>query len=125
MHDFGWVHAQFACYADFTDDELCLLHFPEPPWFAVSEPLVNLRYALEQQQAVLGLEDAACGRLLAALSALWFGDRTEARLRLAMQDDAGFDPATAKALLAWMRGHRIKAIDLHDLLKLAPWRSAP
>jgi hypothetical protein len=121
MRGFGWVHAQFARFDDFTDDEMCLLHFPEPPYFLVSEALVNLRYALERRKSVLGISDAAENSLLAALRGMWFGDRTLAAMRAAMLGPAGLDVATADALLAWLERHRVKNIDLAKLLARRPW----
>ncbi len=56
---------------------MCLLHFPEAPYFPVSEALVNLRFALEQQQAALGISGRIESRAPRHLrDVLWFGDRT-------------------------------------------------
>jgi hypothetical protein len=124
MRGHGWVHAQFARHADFTDDEMCLLHVPEPPWFPVSEALVNVRYALERRPPALGIPDAAASRVVHALRELWFGDRTEARIRRVMVEHAGIEPAAADTLLAWLRQHRVKTLDLADLLARRPWLDA-
>jgi len=122
MRGFGWVHAQFTQHDDFTDDELCLLHFPEAPYFPVSEALVNLRYAFAERGAELGIGAAAQRRTLSALRARWFGDRTELRMRELMQATAGIAPARADALLAWLRLHRVKTLDLAALLLRRPWQ---
>lgn len=119
MRGFGYVYAQFERFADFTDDEMCLLHFPEEPFFPLTEALVNLRYALEQTG--FGISDAAAKRLLAALRELWFGDRTEATIRRLMLDHAGIAAASADAMLDWLRHHRVKTIDLAGLMARQPW----
>ncbi len=119
----GWVYQQFERHADFNDDEMCLLHFPEPPYFPVSEALVNLRFALAAQGPALGITPAAAAAALHELRLLWFGARTEARLRRALVRSAGVAPARAEALLAWMRQHRIKTLDLQALLAKRPWRN--
>lgn len=122
MHGFGYVHSQFARFDDFRDDEMCLLHFPEAPYFPISEALVNVRYALDRQAGPLGIPPPAVDVLLASLSRLWFGDRTEERIRRIMIDEAGIDEAVADRLCLWLQRHRIKTIDLCELLAAAPWR---
>lgn len=121
VQGYGWVHAQFARHEDFTDDELCLLHLPESPWLAVTEPLVNLRYALDQRAEVLGISPAAQARLIAALRALWFGERSIERMREAMCGAAGISETSADSLLCWLQNNRIKAMDLAGLLTQRPW----
>lgn len=121
MRGHGWVARQFAQRADFRDDELALQHFPEPPYFAVSEPLVNLRYAIARQGRACGLGAAAQRRVLGELQDLWFGERTLPRMRQALLAPGGLAPAQADALLAWMAVHRIKALDLARLMRLRPW----
>ena len=121
MRGFGYVYAQFGRFADFTDDEMCLLHFPGEPYFPVTEALVNLRYALDQKRAELSISKAAEDRLLSALRDLWFGDRTEERIRALMLDHAGIAERSADAVLGWMRLNRVKTIDLAELMARRPW----
>jgi hypothetical protein len=121
MKGFGYVHSRFTALTDFADDEMCLLHFPEPPYCPLSEALVNVRYALDRQAAPLGISEVSQAALIAALRALYFGDRTEARIRGLMIADAGIEAAQADALLAWLKAHRIKSLDLVDLLAARPW----
>ncbi len=124
MRGFGQVHAMFERFDDFTDDEMCLLHFPEPPYFPVSEPLVNLRYALEQRAPALGISERSSKALLEALGMLWFGDRTLERFRELMVGDAAIPKASVEPLLDWLKRHRLKTMDLEDLLSSRPWRQA-
>jgi hypothetical protein len=121
MRGFGWVFSMFARFDDFTDDEMCLLHFPEPPHFPVSEALVNVRYALEIRKVELGIRDEAAVALVSALQALWFGDRTDEMIRRLAIEAAGIEPAAIEALLVWLPSHRIKSIDLAQLLTQRPW----
>ncbi len=122
MRGFGDVHAMFERFEDFTDDEMCLLHFPEPPFFPVSVALVDLRHALEQRGRELGISDAAARALVEALRGLWFGDRTEQRIADLMREQGGIDERSAALLLDWLRQHRVKAMDLARLLACRPWR---
>jgi hypothetical protein len=121
MHGFGYVHSKFYSDADFNDDEMCLLHFPEPPYFPLSEALVNLRFALEHQGAALGIAASSQHKVVSALRELWFGDRTEERMRSIMVGRAGIGATEADALLAWLRSHRVKSMDLADLMARRPW----
>ncbi len=121
MLGFGYVHAQFDRFADFTDDEMCLLHFPEAPYFPVSEALVNLRFALERRGDVLGIDAAARETIVERLRLLWFGDRTEDAIRRVMLEEAAIDPPRVNELLGWLANHRVKAIDLADLMTARPW----
>jgi hypothetical protein len=121
MRGFGWVFSMFERLDDFTDDEMCLLHFPEPPHFPVSEALVNVRYALETRKRELGIADGAAELLVSALQALWFGDRTEEVIRRLAIDVAHMEPAAIKTLLDWLPSNRIKSIDLAQLMAVRPW----
>lgn len=123
MRGFGWVHSQFARFDDFSDDEMCLLHLPEPPYQPLTEALVELRYALEMQGPALGIQPRASRRLIAALSELWFGERSLERVQGLMLGVAKIDKLAARRLLAWLARHRIKTMDLDQLLRQRPWRA--
>lgn len=125
MCGFGYVYSMFFELADFKDDEMCLLYFPEEPYFPVSEALVNLRFALEQQRAALGISEKSQRDLLSALGDLWFGDRTEEKIRSLMTGLAGIEARKADTLLSWLGLHRVKTIDLANLMALQPWLAAP
>jgi len=122
MRGFGEVHAMFARFDDFTDDEMCLLHFPEPPWFPVSLALVDVRHALARRGPDSGIADEAADALVAAARGLWFGERTPERLR-ALAHEAGIADASAARLLDDVSRRPLKSADLARLLALRPWRS--
>ena len=46
MKGFGVIYGFFMDDPDFADDEVALLHIPDPPYHAVSEPLVHTRMFL-------------------------------------------------------------------------------
>jgi hypothetical protein len=121
MRGYGYVYAQFARDPDFTDDEMCLLHFPEAPYFPVSEPLVNLRFALEERGAALGISESSAAEVVSVLKALWFGDRTTEAMRAAMLRRTDVGPESADALLRWLATHRVKTMDLLRLMAEQPW----
>lgn len=121
MRGFGRVHDLFAQGPGLTDDEACLLHYPEPPWFPVSEALVNVRVALSRRAAAFGIAPAAAAAVVAELGALWFGDRTHERIATVLADIAGLDPARVQGFLAWLACHPVKSLDLAALLRARPW----
>jgi hypothetical protein len=124
MRGFGYVHRLFDRVPDLADDEMCLLHAPQPPYFPLTEALVNLRFALDRQRAALAISARSERTLIESLRALWFGDRTEACIRALMLGPAGFAPAAADHLLGWLRGHRVKTLDLVELMSRRPWERA-
>lgn len=125
MHGFGAVYARFFRHDDFTDDEMCLLHYPEAPFFPLSEPLVNLRHALELEGGAQGISPQVGAGIVDHLRGLWYGDRTLERMRTTMVELAGIPPASADALLQWLTRNRVKTTDLEHLLRQRPWRHAP
>jgi len=106
MKGYGKVFELYCAPGDFRDDEVTLLHEPEPPYREVSEPLVHLRLALE----AIG-EHA----LVAELEGMYFGDRTLAfvRSRLGADKYEGF--------AASLDRYRIKSLDLIDFLDRRGW----
>lgn len=124
MRGFGWVYRQFARHPDFTDDEMALVHAPEPLFLPLSEPLVNLRYALERRGRLLGIGTAPQAKLIEMLRACWFGDRTLELMIDLMVGPLRIPPAAVEDLLDWMLKHRIKTLDLDRLLVARPWRRA-
>ncbi|WP_077038261.1 TfuA-like protein [Pelomonas sp. KK5] len=125
MRGHGHVYAQFARYEDFTDDEMCLLHYPRAPWFPITEALVNLRWAFEQRGEALGISLRQQAIVIDALGALWFGERSEARIRALLTGDAGVPQQATEALLGWLPDNRIKTLDLGRLLAERPWKFSP
>jgi hypothetical protein len=122
MRGFGWVYQQFSVHADFTDDELALLHLPGPGYESVTEPLVNLRYALQQQGPSLGLAADQASAALDELGRLWFGERSLQRMQQALCGAGRVPTGVAASLLSWMQHNPVKALDLKALLAARPWQ---
>jgi hypothetical protein len=125
MRGCGWVHDQFAQHTDFADDEMALLHFPQPPWFAVSEPLVNLRHALHEVAAAGIVSSRAQAAVLRSLRRLWFGERTRPRMRAALEEAGKLDGQQIRAVMASLEQRPIKRLDLESLLVARPWAAGP
>ena len=124
MRGHGRVYSMFERDPDFRDDEMCLLHCPEAPYFPVTEALVNVRVALQEHGAACGISDDAAARLVDRLGALWFGDRSEALMREILVGEAGIAPAQVERWLQRLQGSRVKNRDLADLLRERPWEWA-
>jgi hypothetical protein len=121
MHGHGWVYERFTRFADFTDDELCLQHLPFAPYQPLTEALVNLRHALAQQGAAHGISLRVARALLDTFSERWFGERSPQAMGAWLQAEGGIDQAAVAHFLAWLAEHRIKSIDLEQLMHLRPW----
>jgi hypothetical protein len=76
MRGYGKVYQMFSRFTDFQDDEVALVHSPDPPYHAGSEPLVHLRVALSAFVRVGILESSQARDAVRSLKKLWFGDRT-------------------------------------------------
>lgn len=123
MRGFGAVYAMFERLPDFCDDEMCLLHFPEGPYFPLTEALVNVRYALDHFGPTCGIGPWAAARLIERLRGMWFGERSHACIRRVLIEELDVGQANADAWLAWMQGNRIKTLDFADLLRTRPWQT--
>jgi hypothetical protein len=121
MRGFGLVYAMYAGAPALTDDEACLLHYPEAPWFPVSEALVNVREALRRRSRVFGISESAASAIAKILASQWFGERTPQRIQAVLSELAGLDEARATAFLAWLDRHPLKSLDLARLLRCRPW----
>lgn len=124
MHGFGWVYEQFARHADFTDDEMCLLHLPGPGYEPLSEPLVNVRHALARRGAALGITPRAANALLRDLGTLWFGDRSHELIMDLLCGPLGQPAEAARGLIDELVRRPVKRLDLERLLRVRPWRAA-
>lgn len=72
----GYVYDSFFQHADFMDDEVALLHAPEPFYWPLSVPLINVRVALKELESIDACESAQSGLIVGELKRLYFGDRT-------------------------------------------------
>jgi hypothetical protein len=121
MRGFGDVYATFERMPDLTDDEMCLLHCPEEPYFPVTEALINVRIALEEHGADCNIDARAATHLIARLGALWFGDRSEALIEWILVEELGITAPDCARWLTRLRVDRVKNRDLAELLRVQPW----
>jgi len=121
---YGRVYECFYENGDFRDDEVALLHEPEPPYRFFSEPLVHIRFFLRHLVALELLTPNLEERVLASLMSLWFGCRTLGLLRSSLLEMAPQNAAAIDNLLENFQPFRIKYHDLNDFIRERPWEAS-
>lgn len=118
---YGQVYRCFYEHEDFRDDEVALIHEPEPPYRTFSEPLVHMRFSLRELVSAGLLTPTLEGRILETLMSMWFGSRTLCVLRSCLLELIPQHEATIEDLLANFQRFRVKCRDLSDFLSERPW----
>jgi len=118
---YGRVYQRFYQHGDFRDDEVALIHEPDPPYRSFSEPLVHIRFFLRQLVSLELLTPILEERILASLMSMWFGYRTLGWLRSSLLELAPQNAAAIEGLLANFQPFRVKYHDLCDFIRERPW----
>jgi hypothetical protein len=121
MKGFGQVFEMFVKEDDFKDDEVALLHAPEPPYQAFSEPLVHIRVALKDLIRRGLIQEEGSSDVIDKLAAVWFGDRTLGLTRELVL--AAVSPECSATVDQWINDfsrYRVKSHDLKKFLGLLP-----
>lgn len=121
MHGYGRVYRHFCQADDFRDDEVSLLHAPDPPYKAVTEPLVHIRYFLRDLVSKEILDEKEEKELLVSLTSMWYGERTLSRVRALLVSPCPERTEAVNALLRDFDRFRVKSHDLADFLRERPW----
>jgi hypothetical protein len=123
MRGYGRVYRLFYRFEDFQDDELALVHEPDPPYRAASEPLVHMRFALDALVRAGALEMRGALDVLRSLKVLWYGERTLALFGELVQRSArpGCEAIAGDAIKNFNR-FRVKQQDLAAIVAARPWR---
>lgn len=124
MRGFGKVYEQFLSHEDFRDDEVALLHAGFPPYWPVTEPLVNIRHGLNVlcRTGVLGKNQVET--IVDQLAALWFGHRTLELTKAAILSQ--LDIGSSREVDHWISDFascRIKTLDVKSFFEVSPWAS--
>jgi hypothetical protein len=125
MKGFGEIFERYASDEDFTDDEVALLHEPEPPHEPVSEPLVHIRAVLRATVAEGSMPAACADEIDTKLREVWFGFRTLPRLIQLARERCPESVATLLGKLRNIDAYRIKTLDLIRFLERQPWSAPP
>jgi hypothetical protein len=121
VRGYGEVFERYRDDPDFRDDEVALLHEPNPPYRQGSEPLIHMRMALRDLVARGALTAADETAVLDHLMTLWFGDRSLALFRDLI---AARQPGLKDTLGDWWQGFdrfRIKSLDLIRFVEQKAW----
>jgi hypothetical protein len=122
---YGRVYRCFHTGEDFRDDEVALIHEPDPPYRTFSEPLVHIRFCLRELVRLGLLTPELENRILANLRSLWFGDRTLGLLRSLLLELAPQKAAAIADVLENFQPFRVKYHDLSDFIRERPWEVSP
>jgi hypothetical protein len=124
MRGYGQVYRRFTDETDFQDDEVALLHEPEPPYKSGSEPMIHLRVALAGWLQKGWLPASAAAEIESHLKSLWYGERTLRLFESLVTDKA--DPGAIAAIrgeIARFDPYRVKTSDLAMFLREEVWRA--
>jgi hypothetical protein len=122
MLGFGQVYEWFCSDENFRDDEVALTHFPDPPYYPFSEPLIHIRLWLQELVSVRLLTRLQEKRLINKLMSMWFGERTLSRARELVVDVIPKDVQEVDETLEDFDRFRLKSHDLAAFLREQPWR---
>jgi hypothetical protein len=123
MSGYGEVYNWFCRDEDFRDDEVALTHVSDPPYVALSEPLIHIRMWLRELVKLHLLSGNQQKRLLKELMSLWYGDRTLSRARTMVLSVIPDRHAELDQTLAEFDRFRLKSHDLAAFLREQPWKS--
>jgi hypothetical protein len=125
VHGYGRVYQCFCQNEDFRDDEVSLLHTPEPLYRPLTEPLVHIRFFLSElvDKGILTADQET--KLLHLLMSLWYGDRTLLRVRTMLLEMLPDRAEPIDELLMNFDRFRVKVHDLVDFLRERPWMPDP
>lgn len=115
MTGIGEVYRMYKSGELESDDEVALVFDPESG-YALSEPLVNIRFTLRQAvtDGVIGSGDQ--GALLSAARALFYPQRTYPAILAAA--GTAMDAGTRERFLAWVQDHAVDRKRLDAILAL-------
>lgn len=122
MRGYGRVYQSFFEHEDFRDDEVALIHELDPPYRALTEPLVHLRSWLHELTNAKLLDEQQVELVLARLMSLWFGSRTLALARELVLQLIPEHAAEIDLTLANFQRFHVKCRDLSDFLGAKVWR---
>lgn len=122
MRGYGTVYESFCRDENFRDDEVALVHLPEPPYAPLTEPLIHIRLWLQELVTLRLISSRQRRRVLTSLMAIWFGDRTLSHARELLINEAPHRSKEIERSLEGFDRFRVKSHDLAAFLQEQPWR---
>jgi hypothetical protein len=124
MKGYGFVYNLFANDPTLRDDEVALLHSIEDPYLPLSEPLINIRYALSQLQNNVTISKKDSQTIIDLLKQDWYGDRTLNRLSKLLKEKKSLDASfNIESFIKNFSQFRIKSIDFINLFNSQEWKN--
>ncbi|MFB6935159.1 TfuA-like protein [Streptomyces chartreusis] len=121
MRGYGSVFQRFVDDPEFADDEVALVHGLEPPFRAVSEPLVHIRAYLTHLAQTEVLPRTRLDKVLDDFRNRWYGERTLPALARSLEELGHRD---ARGDMREFDRFRLKTHDLEAFLAERPWTAA-
>jgi hypothetical protein len=122
MRGYGKVYDWFCRDENFRDDEVALVHLPEPPYVPVTEPLIHIRLWLQELFRTGLINSRQKRNLLKRLMALWFGERTLSNVREMLANEVPDRTSKIEKSLENFDRFRVKSLDLAAFLLVQPWK---
>jgi hypothetical protein len=122
MRGYGDVYEWFCRDQNFRDDEVALVHLPEPPYIPFSEPLIHIRLWLKELVTTSLLTSTQQARILRKLSSIWFGERTLSKARNMVAAEIPKRIKQIDKSLENFDRFRVKSHDLEAFLRNRPWK---
>lgn len=120
VRGFGRVFEIYCELPMTPDDEVALLHSPEEPYEAISEPLLHIRAHIGHLEKTIAIQHSDAQHILDNLSSRWFGQRTVEEYAALLRLHCGYQ-RTAESLSLELANFRIKQQDLDNFLGARPW----
>lgn len=123
MIPYGGVAQKFCSDRDFADDEVCLIHSNEAPFFPMSEPLIHLREFVANLLAQEVLSESQAQSVVQSLKCRWYGERTMQALERELLKSLGHTdlPDIIRRELSDFARYRVKQADLFSFVSTRPW----
>lgn len=114
MQGFGRTFDWFKREEDFQDDEVSLIHGPEPEYLKISEPLVHFRECIRDFCDRKLLLPQVGEKIIAELKSMYFGKRLFSLFEELLQE---YGNLSVPQLKKDFDQYRIKQLDLIDFLE--------
>jgi hypothetical protein len=121
MRGYGTVYESFCRDENFRDDEVALVHLPEPPYAPVTEPLIHIRLWLQELVDLRLISSRQGTKVRKSLMAIWFGHRTLSHARELLINEAPDRSKEIERSLEDFDRFRVKSHDLSAFLQEQPW----
>jgi hypothetical protein len=122
MRGYGNVYDWFCRDENFRDDEVALVHLPEPPYLPLTEPLIHIRLWLQELVRSDLINSRQKRNLLKRLMATWFGERTLSNVREMLTNEVPDRAKEIEKSLENFDRFRVKSLDLAAFLGEKPWQ---